>query len=116
MIGLIIAYFAGIVSYALNQSKKLAWIGIGTSLLASLLGGSRIHVGDFDSTPFSFGLDWFVISFVFSMIIFVPIEKAFSLHQQRILREEWRVDLAYFFVSHLVIQFIFQFIEYHETP
>ena len=111
LIGLILAYFTGIVSYALNQSKKLAWLGIGTSLIASLLGGSRIEVAEFESTPFSFGLDWFVLSFIFSMLIFIPIEKAFSLNrEQRILREGWRTDLAYFFVSHLLIQFIFLFV------
>ena len=111
LVGLIVAYFAGIVSYALNRSKTLAWIGIGSSLLASILGGSRIEVGDFNSTPFSFGLDWFVLSFVFSMLIFIPIEKAFALNrEQRILRAGWRTDLAYFFVSHLAIQFIFLFV------
>ena len=111
LIGLVIAYFMGIVSYALNRSKLLAWIGIGTSLLASLLGGSRIEVQPFESTAYSFGLDWFAISFLFSMLIFVPIEKAFALRKnQRILRTGWRVDLAYFFVSHLAIQFIFLFV------
>lgn len=111
LVGLILAYFTGIVSYALNQSKKLAWLGIGSSLIASLLGGSRIEVAEFESTPFSFGLDWFVLSFLFSMLIFIPIEKAFSLNrEQRILREGWRTDLAYFFVSHLLIQFIFLFV------
>ena len=110
LVALILAYFSGIVSYALNQSKTLAWIGIGSSLVASILGGSRVQVTDFESTPFSFGLDWFVISFVFSMVIFVPIEKAFALNKQRILRSQWRLDLAYFFVSHLAIQFIFLFV------
>ena len=111
LIGLVLAYFTGIISYALNQSKRLAWIGIGTSLLASLLGGSRIEIKPFESTPYSFGLDWFALSFVFSMLIFIPIEKAFALHKdQKILRRDWRTDLMYFFVSHLAIQFIFLFV------
>jgi sterol desaturase/sphingolipid hydroxylase (fatty acid hydroxylase superfamily) len=105
---LVAAYISGIISYALNQSKMLAWVGIGTALLGSLLGGSRITISPFESTPYSFGLDWFVISFLFSMLIFIPIEKAFALHKdQKILRGGWRTDLAYFFVSHLLIQFVF---------
>lgn len=111
LIGLAIAYFTGIISYVLNQSKTLAWIGMGTSLLASLLGGSRIEVQPFESTPYSFGLDWFALSFLFSMLILIPIEKAFALRKdQSILRQGWRTDLAYFFVSHLAIQFIFLFV------
>lgn len=105
---LVVAYFAGIISYVLNKSKRLAWIGIGTAFLASLLGGSRISIAPFESTPYSFGLDWFAISFLFSMLIFIPIEKAFALHRdQKVLRKGWRVDLMYFIVSHLLIQFIF---------
>ena len=105
---LVAAYFSGIVSYALNRSKILAWIGIGTAFLASLLGGSRIEVTPFEATPYSFGLDWFVISLVFSMLIFIPIEKSFALHKnQKTLRHDWQIDLTYFFVGHLLIQFIF---------
>ena len=105
---LVAAYFSGIISYVLNSSKVLAWIGIITAFAASLLGGSRIEVTPYESTPLSFGLDWFAVSFLFSMLIFIPIEKAFALNrEQKILRAGWRVDLTYFFVSHLLIQFIF---------
>jgi len=106
--GLVIAYFTGIVSYALSHSKVLAWVGIGSAFTASLLGGSRINIQPFASTPYSFGLDWFAISFLFSMLIFIPIEKAFALKKdQKLLRAGWQTDLSYFFVSHLLIQFIF---------
>jgi lathosterol oxidase len=109
-IALVVAYITGIVSYVLNHSKALAWIGIGSAFSASLLGGSRIEVRPFESTPYSLGLDWFAISFIFSMVIFIPIERAFALHpEQKILRPAWRTDLLYFFVSHLLIQFIFLF-------
>ena len=105
---LVVAYFAGIISYVLNCSKRLAWIGIGTALCSSILGGSRIKIQPFDSTPYSFGLDWFAIGFLFSMLIFIPIEKAFALRKdQKILRVGWRLDLLYFVVSHLLIQFVF---------
>jgi lathosterol oxidase len=107
---LVASYFMGILSYGLNRSKRPAWIGIGSALFASLLGGSRIEVRPFASTPYSFGLDWFVLSLLFSMLIFIPLEKAFALNKsQKVLRPGWRTDLAYFFVSHLLIQFVFLF-------
>ena len=107
---LVSAYVLGVISYVLNHSKLLAWVGIGTALIASILGGSRIEVQPFASSPYSLGLDWFAISFIFSMLIFIPIERAFALNrEQKILRAGWRVDMAYFFVSHLLIQFIYLF-------
>lgn len=105
---LVAAYFSGIISYALNRSKALAWIGISSAFAASLLGGSRIEIAGFESSAYSLGLDWFALSLLFSMLIFIPIEKAFALHKnQSILRPDWRIDLTYFFVGHLLIQFIF---------
>lgn len=107
---LLAAYLLGIVSYALNRSKVPAWTGIGVALLASLLGGSRVEVRAFESSPYSFGLDWFALSLLFSMLIFIPLEKAFALNKsQKVLRRGWRVDMAYFFVSHLLIQFVLLF-------
>ena len=40
-ITLMIAYIMGIISYVLNQTKTLVWIGICSAFTASLLGGSR---------------------------------------------------------------------------
>ncbi len=108
---LVIAYFMGVISFVLNRSKKLAVIGIVTSLVATLAGGSAVEVKVYESTPYSFGLDWFALSLIFSMLIFIPIERSFALHkEQKILRKGWRTDLAYFFVSHLLIQFILLFV------
>ena len=47
-----------------------------------------------------------MISLFFSTIIFVPIERMLYVRNQSPLRPEWRTDLAYYFVSHLLVQFI----------
>lgn len=108
---LVIAYFMGVVSFVLNRSKKLAVVGIISALIATLLGGSGVEVKAYESTPYSFGLDWFALSLVFSILIFIPIERGFALRKdQKILRKGWRTDLMYFFVSHLLIQFILLFV------
>lgn len=110
---LIIAYFMGVISFVLNRSKKLALVGILTAFVATLAGGSAVEVKPYESTPYSFGLDWFALGLIFSMLIFIPIEKSFALNkEQKILRKGWRTDLAYFFVSHLLIQFIMLFVTY----
>jgi sterol desaturase/sphingolipid hydroxylase (fatty acid hydroxylase superfamily) len=61
-ITLVIAYIMGIISYVLNQTKTLVWIGICSAFTASLLGGSRIEIQAYDSTAYSLGLQTFIRS------------------------------------------------------
>jgi sterol desaturase/sphingolipid hydroxylase (fatty acid hydroxylase superfamily) len=55
------------------------------------------------------GVDWFVLALLGSMLIFIPLEKAFAQKPLAVLRPEWRTDLAYFFVGHVLIQFYLLF-------
>jgi sterol desaturase/sphingolipid hydroxylase (fatty acid hydroxylase superfamily)/rhodanese-related sulfurtransferase len=41
-----------------------------------------------------------VKGFIVLFFIFVPLERAFSLHKQKIFRTGWRTDVAYFFMGH----------------
>jgi lathosterol oxidase len=99
----------GIVSYILNPQKKLAATGIITAFLAVLLGAFNVQERAVQEVPVSFGLDWFILSLIFSMAIFIPLEKAFARNPLNVLRSEWRTDLTYFCVSHLLIQFFLLF-------
>lgn len=56
-------------------------------------------------------MDWFILALLISALIFIPLEKLYSKDpQQNILRPHWRTDLSYFFVSHMLVQFILIFI------
>uniref|UniRef100_A0A1I7Y6D3 MFS transporter n=1 Tax=Steinernema glaseri TaxID=37863 RepID=A0A1I7Y6D3_9BILA len=67
-------------------------------------------------TPYSLGLDWFVLALLVSAIIFIPLEKLYAKDpQQNILRPQWRTDLSYFFVSHMLVQFILIFVTASST-
>ncbi|HYM87045.1 MAG TPA: sterol desaturase family protein, partial [Pseudoxanthomonas sp.] len=79
---------------------------MGTATLAVLLGGTNVQFDSIGKTSYSLGLDWFVISLFFSALVFVPMEKFLGRREQRTLRPEWRTDLAYFFMSHMLVQFI----------
>lgn len=107
--GIVIAFTMGIVSYILSPQKKLAATGVITAFLAVLLGAFNVQERAVQEVPFSFGIDWFVLSLIFSMAIFIPLEKAFARHPLNVLRPEWRTDLTYFCVSHLLIQFFLLF-------
>lgn len=104
--GLIAAFLMGTMAILRNRQKRVALFGVGCAALAVLLGGATVHFNQFQSTPFSLGLDWFVISLFFSALVFIPIEKVLAVRPMSPLRAEWRTDLVYFFISHLLVQFL----------
>ncbi len=106
---IVVAFVCGIVSFAICEQKKLSVTGIAASLLAVGLGAFTVTDQPVGVAPVSFGLDWFILAFIFSMLIFIPLEKAFAQKELNILRPEWRTDMTYFVVAHLLIQFFLLF-------
>ncbi len=102
---LVAAFLLGVVSVCLRRSKRLGATGITLTLVAALLGGSQVPVsGELTNGPF-LGLDWFLLNLIFYSALFVPLERLFArLPGQPIFRRAWRTDLAYFFVSSLLVQ------------
>jgi lathosterol oxidase len=106
LFGLVAAFVLGTVSILRNRGKRVAMLGVGSAALAVLLGGATVHFDRIESTPFSLGLDWFVISLFFSALVFIPIERMLAVRPMSPLRREWRTDLAYFFMGHVLVQFV----------
>lgn len=106
LFGLVAAFVLGTVAILRGTDRRVAMVGVGSAALAVLAGGATVHFDQIDSTPYSLGLDWFVISLFFSTIVFVPIERMLGVRDQSPLRPEWRTDLAYYFLSHVLVQFV----------
>ena len=106
LFGLVAAFVLGTVAILRDTDRKVAFVGVLSAALAVLAGGATVHFGQIRSTPYSLGLDWFVISLFFSTIVFVPIERMLGVRPQSPLRPEWRTDLAYYFLSHVLVQFV----------
>ena len=104
---LVSAFLLGVLSVTLRRSKRLGMAGIVLTLVAALLGGSRVPLdGELRDGPF-LGLDWFLLNLIGYCVLFVPLERLFArLPQQPVFRREWRTDLSYFFVSTLFVQVI----------
>ncbi len=104
---LVISFLLGGISIYLRRSRSIGGIGILFTLVAVMFGGSSVPVdGEMRNGPF-LGLDWFLLNILIFSAIFVPIELLFPLRkEQPIFRGYWKTDLAYFFVSHLFVQFI----------
>lgn len=106
LVGLVAAFLAGTLAVLRGHLRRSGLAGVGLATLAVLLGGTEVHFDPIAQTPWSLGLDWFVLSLFFSALVFVPIERLLGQRDQSPLRPEWRTDLAYFFVGHVAIQFI----------
>ena len=106
LVGLVAAFVSGTFAILRGRDRRVAMLGVGSAALAVLLGGATVHFDAIDSTPFSLGLDWFVISLFFSALVFIPIERMLPVRPMSPLRREWRTDLAYFFMGHVLVQFI----------
>jgi lathosterol oxidase len=102
---LIGSFVLGTISVCLRKRKVLGIAGITLTLVAALLGGSRVPVeGEVGRGPF-LGLDWFVLNLIVYSAVFIPLERLFArLPEQPIFRRGWRTDLAYFFCSALFLQ------------
>ncbi|HET8819348.1 MAG TPA: sterol desaturase family protein [Xanthomonadaceae bacterium] len=104
--GLVAAFVLGTVSILRGRDRRVALVGVGAAAVAVLLGGATVQFDPIRQTPFSLGIDWFVVSLFFSALVFVPIERMFAVRPMSPLREEWRTDLAYFFMGHVLVQFV----------
>jgi lathosterol oxidase len=103
-LALVAAFVLGAISLALRSNKALGTVGVTATLIAALLGGSRIAVDDeLRQGPF-LGLDWFLLNLILYTVIFVPLERLFARLPQDVFRPGWRTDLTYFFVSALLVQ------------
>lgn len=111
--------FFGILTFLLNRRtyKLYGVIGIGVTLVAFLLGGSRVPVGPVEPRQLSLGVDWLILAFLGSVAIFLTLEKVFPKYKEQIImRPEWSTDLFYFCFNHLAISAILIFAKFPCHP
>jgi sterol desaturase/sphingolipid hydroxylase (fatty acid hydroxylase superfamily) len=106
LFGILASFFTGTLAILRGRSRTEALIGVGSATLAVLFGGATVSFGAINQTPYSLGLDWFVVSLFFSALVFIPIEKMLAVQPMSPLRPGWRTDLGYFFLSHVLVQFL----------
>ena len=104
-LSLVTSFLLGSVSAVLRANKALAFIGIGFTLAAALLGGSGVAVeGDVRNASW-LGLDFFVLNLLLYSAIFIPLERLYALRRdQPVFRRQWVVDVTYFFINSLLIE------------
>lgn len=102
--GIIAALIFGLLTFMIGKFRRIAAIGVLFCIGALMMGGHEVETGPIKETPIAFGLDWLVLAFVFSAILFIFLEKVFPKYKaQAILRPEWKLDVFYFAFNHLLI-------------
>jgi sterol desaturase/sphingolipid hydroxylase (fatty acid hydroxylase superfamily) len=102
---LVAGFGLGTLSALLRRSKVFGLAALGLATAATLLGGAGAEVGAAAGSRVYAGLDWFLLNVLVLALLFVPMERIFArLRAQPIFRAEWRTDLVYFAVSHLLVQ------------
>lgn len=105
-IGLVMTFILGPVAILRGYHRRYAFVGLASGTLAILLGGTTVQFETINKTPYSLGLDWFVLALFFSALVFIPLEHHFARRPVAVFREGWRTDAVYFFMSHVLVQFI----------
>jgi len=72
---LIGSFVLAVISLILRTNKALGFTAIAVVLVATILGGSRVHADGQTTTSVFFGLDWFVLNVIFTGLLFIPIER-----------------------------------------
>lgn len=91
-------------TFIIGKKRRLAAVGSLFTVAAFGLGGYNIDTGPVEKNTLSLGLDWLILAFLVSAILFIFLEKVFPKYkEQAILRPEWKLDLLYFCINHLLI-------------
>ncbi len=94
----------GLLTFILNKRKRMGSVGILFTVLGFALGGYQVPTGPVEPSVVSLGVDWLILAFIASAILFIFIEKVFPKYKEQIItRPEWRLDLWYFIFNHLLI-------------
>lgn len=100
-----LSFIFALVGFILSKKRKLGFIAIIIITLTILLGTGLPEYQEIDSKSFTVGLDWLLLDIFISAAIFIPIELFLPkrLNQPK-FHAEWKTDLVYFIISHLLIQ------------
>ena len=103
---IIASFFFAALSFILSKKKVYALIGMLIITITILMGGFTVQASAVGHSKWHLGLDWLLLDLLLMAVIFVPIEMVWPKNKdQSRFHEEWRTDLVYFVISHLLIQF-----------
>ena len=105
LIMLAISFAFALTSFILSKKTKLGFFAILIIAAAIFLGSGLPEYQEIDSKSFTIGMDWLLLDILISAFIFIPMELFLPKRvEQTKFHSEWKTDLVYFIISHLLIQ------------
>lgn len=106
-VGLFMSMALALANFCIGRYRTLGYIGMGGTALAMVLGGVWSSPTSSFGLGVPIGLDWFILDLLASALLFIPLERAWVLRRdQPILRSQWRLDVQYFALVHLLVSLI----------
>ncbi len=103
---LVLAFVFALTSFLLSGKTRLGLTAVLISTLAIVLGGNTVEIKDFNQSIVTISLDWLLIDILVLAAIFIPIELFLPKRsEQTRFHLEWKTDLVYFTIGHLLVQF-----------
>ena len=107
LIILVLSFGFSLTSFLLSKKTKLGFFAILVIASSIFLASGLPEYQEIESKSFTIGMDWLLIDILISAIIFIPMELFLPKRpEQTKFHSEWRTDLTYFIISHLLIQII----------
>lgn len=104
MVCMWISLFFGLLTFILRKKKRMGALGVLFTLAAFALGGYNVQTGPVEQDTLSLGLDWLILAFLVSAVLFIFLEKIFPKYREQVIfRPDWQLDLGYFCINHLLI-------------
>ncbi len=106
ILGVLILSFAfAFTSFILSKKKRYGFISTIIIAATIFIGSALPETSGIQDKSVTIGLDWLLIDILVSAIVFIPIELFLPKRlDQSKFHSEWRTDLVYFIISHLLIQ------------
>jgi lathosterol oxidase len=102
---LILSFIFAFTSFILSKRKRYGFIATLLITATIFLGSALPESYGINNQSVTIGLDWLLIDILVSAIVFIPIELFLPKRlSQSKFHGEWRTDLVYFIISHLLIQ------------
>ena len=96
----------GGISVLCLRSRMYGATAILLGMTAIFMGGAAVQPLTHHTRHWSAGLDYFVLELLLLALLFVPMERLWTLRESRVFRGGWQTDLKHFFLSHTGVQLL----------
>lgn len=105
LVVLALSFLFALASFILSKKTKYGFFAILIIAASIFLASGLPEYQRIESKSFTIGMDWLLLDILISAFIFIPMELFLPKRKEQTkFHTEWKTDLVYFIISHLLIQ------------